>query len=597
MEYENKVFKMDCNEFMKQLPEASVDFCIADFPYNISNFKNSVTKKGNNYTSGDFGDWDKWDTQEEFLNWVFLTCTNIKRILRPNASCLFFFANKQAGWIAYELERRSLFVYKSPIIFMKKNPLPHLRKTGFRSAFEHGLWMINSEESYIDSYGAVVKPRTFNFLEQKEMCNVMGYSIGKKETCVHGDTLVLTTKGFLPIKEIKQGDFVMSLSGNFNKVLKTHRKFSVDNCKIKINGINKRLICTANHKIYTNENSSHRLVIKGEYRGMASSCSQRFIQARNLYPRFRTCNSWFTQSTVYPKIPTVKLYNQDLLKFYGLYLAEGFVNGNDKVINFVFNKKEIKIIDELGKIIKNLYNKDIKIFQKKDCDNALLVYFCSKRIASELVSLFGRGAIEKSLPVEFLSLDKDSAFTLFKYYCMGDGWFNHKRNSYIVSSASYNLLLGFHILLENNNIGSHIVSSKSGGGKINGRRNKAGTGYKLITTLKERKFRHQVKSNVPLKEKIKVYDLTIENEHNYLTEFGIVHNCHPTEKPYELINRFIRIFTNEGDLVIDPFMGSGCTAVECIKLGRKFTGTEISPEFHNMLSYRIEYELTQQNLF
>jgi DNA modification methylase len=182
MNYLNNIFKEDCNEFMKKLPSECIDYCIADFPYNISNFKNSVTKKGNNYTNGSFGEWDKWDTQTDYLMWVFKTCAEIKRVLKPNASCLFFFALKQAGWIGYELERRSMFVYKSPIIWQKVNPIPHLRKTGFRSTFEHGLWMINSSEKYIDDYKAVIKPRTFNFLTQAEMCNVMPYAIGNKET-------------------------------------------------------------------------------------------------------------------------------------------------------------------------------------------------------------------------------------------------------------------------------------------------------------------------------------------------------------------------------------------------------------------------------
>lgn len=45
---------------------------------------------------------------------------------------------------------------------------------------------------------------------------------------------------------------------------------------------------------------------------------------------------------------------------------------------------------------------------------------------------------------------------------------------------------------------------------------------------------------------------------------------HPTKKPNDMFNAFIQILSNPGDIVMDPFMGSGTTAVECKKLGRKY---------------------------
>jgi len=56
-----------------------------------------------------------------------------------------FFGYRQASWIAYELERRKLFTFRSPIIFNKTNPMPHLRKTGFRSCMEMGVWLVNDD--------------------------------------------------------------------------------------------------------------------------------------------------------------------------------------------------------------------------------------------------------------------------------------------------------------------------------------------------------------------------------------------------------------------------------------------------------------------
>jgi DNA modification methylase len=54
---------------------------------------------------------------------------------------------------------------------------------------------------------------------------------------------------------------------------------------------------------------------------------------------------------------------------------------------------------------------------------------------------------------------------------------------------------------------------------------------------------------------------------------------HPTQKPVALIERFIGLISNPGDLVCDPFMGSGTTAVAARNLGRRFIGCDLSREY------------------
>ena len=62
---------------------------------------------------------------------------------------------------------------------------------------------------------------------------------------------------------------------------------------------------------------------------------------------------------------------------------------------------------------------------------------------------------------------------------------------------------------------------------------------------------------------------------------------HPTQKPINLINKLINIFTNKDDLVLDPFMGSGTTGVACQQLNRKFIGIEINKEYFLVAQKRI----------
>jgi site-specific DNA-methyltransferase (adenine-specific) len=63
---------------------------------------------------------------------------------------------------------------------------------------------------------------------------------------------------------------------------------------------------------------------------------------------------------------------------------------------------------------------------------------------------------------------------------------------------------------------------------------------------------------------------------------------HPTPKPVDLMERFILNSTDPGDLVIDPFMGSGTTGVACARSGRRFVGCDREPDWHAMTVRRIE---------
>jgi len=64
--------------------------------------------------------------------------------------------------------------------------------------------------------------------------------------------------------------------------------------------------------------------------------------------------------------------------------------------------------------------------------------------------------------------------------------------------------------------------------------------------------------------------------------------AHPTSKPVELFKEFVRISSNIGFKVFDPFMGSGTTAVACKSLGLDFVGCELEPEYVAIANKRLE---------
>lgn len=63
---------------------------------------------------------------------------------------------------------------------------------------------------------------------------------------------------------------------------------------------------------------------------------------------------------------------------------------------------------------------------------------------------------------------------------------------------------------------------------------------------------------------------------------------HPTIKPMEIIENLIKNSSEEGDIVLDPFSGSGTTCVAAKRLGRKWLGFEIDPEYHRISSERLQ---------
>ena len=100
-----------------------------------------------------------------------------------------------------------------------------------------------------------------------------------------------------------------------------------------------------------------------------------------------------------------------------------------------------------------------------------------------------------------------------------------------------------------------------------------GIGYELIYVFK--KGRPQLKGRrvngvIPFKH-IGFFDKTL----------------HPTQKPVEIIKFLITKSSNPSDLILDPFMGSGTTAVACKQLNRNFIGFELDPKYVEIANKRL----------
>ena len=74
-------------------------------------------------------------------------------------------------------------------------------------------------------------------------------------------------------------------------------------------------------------------------------------------------------------------------------------------------------------------------------------------------------------------------------------------------------------------------------------------------------------------------------------------HLHPTQKPLRLIKRLVEASSNEGDIVLDPFAGSGSTQVACIHLNRHYIGIEMDTNYYQMASKRIALERSSPKIF
>lgn len=105
----------------------------------------------------------------------------------------------------------------------------------------------------------------------------------------------------------------------------------------------------------------------------------------------------------------------------------------------------------------------------------------------------------------------------------------------------------------------------------------------------------------------KFYDMTIPRSSRLcgpMHPSSIVSGCnerkepgrHPTQKPLALLEWLIATYTNPGDTVLDPTMGSGVAGMACARLGRNFVGIEMDKGYFDVASKRIADERTRLGL-
>jgi adenine-specific DNA-methyltransferase len=87
---------------------------------------------------------------------------------------------------------------------------------------------------------------------------------------------------------------------------------------------------------------------------------------------------------------------------------------------------------------------------------------------------------------------------------------------------------------------------------------------------------------------VHVYTGSVQHHEAVMAGDGTKRKVHPCQQPIGLSSRLIEFLTNDGDTVLDPFMGLGTTGVASVSLRRKFVGVEIEERYFNIAVKRIE---------
>ena len=96
-----------------------------------------------------------------------------------------------------------------------------------------------------------------------------------------------------------------------------------------------------------------------------------------------------------------------------------------------------------------------------------------------------------------------------------------------------------------------------------------------------------IKSNLPLRDGTGNYVENTMGDGSKSTRATKTKNFHPTVKPVKLMSYLVTLGSREGDVVLDPFIGSGTTALACKLLNRNYVGVEVKVEYVEIANKRL----------
>ena len=165
----NRIYQKDAIEGLKQLDDESVDLVVTDPPYNIASKNKKTIRHGKLMST--MQAWGAWDAMHPFDHELLMlqVTSQCYRVLKPGGTLYMFTSEEDNGYYIRKAKERG-FVFKTQLAIAKTLQLPSFFKNCWRHAYQL---------CFSVSKG---RPKTFNFLSQREMVNLYSYPIKHKQT-------------------------------------------------------------------------------------------------------------------------------------------------------------------------------------------------------------------------------------------------------------------------------------------------------------------------------------------------------------------------------------------------------------------------------
>jgi intein/homing endonuclease/5S rRNA maturation endonuclease (ribonuclease M5) len=388
--------------------------------------------------------------------------------------------------------------------------------------------------------------------------------------CFLEDTKIITNTSIKKIKDINIGDFVLSHTGNFNLVTGTlEKEYKGKLLTFNISKLNIPFTCTPEHKFFIIRDKD---IFSGRYKKGVDerSFKTQRILIKNSVPEEVCAENIKIGDWVY--IPKIKLnevqeeikididkyikkrgktpktipneiqLTKELAWLIGLYVAEGsYLRGCLYNINST-TKKHIPNL--IIKYVRNIFNIDCKIYNYNK-NNQQSVLIPNVIIGRWLRDICGHTAVNKHLPYNFLSYNKEILQSLLDGYYAGDGNVVNSSNRHKITTISETLAYQIRLLLINLNYCPSLCYRKGYTGKT-------GVNHKDYYEIAWQSNNNKISNTIILEDKVlfrvldkketittntKVYDLEIEKDSSYLIYGFSVHNCHFSGNIFTLLSK------------------------------------------------------------
>ena len=354
--------------------------------------------------------------------------------------------------------------------------------------------------------------------------------------CLPPGSLIKSADGPRPIEEIRAGDAVYAADGRLHPVLLAHEhSFAGDLVKLTCSPFKIPILLTPNHRVPVLLPKSRRPVqVEAGAIRPQNYLIYPFIQRTRGTLDWSALPSWFGTRGIRPK-PLPRGVDVALFaEWLGWYLAEGSVS-NDRTVRFSLGGDESGIADRLRELTQLLFAERLRI---EHLGSRIELWFCHALLARWLKHHCGNGAANKRLPSFVWSWTAQQQWTLFRALLLGDGSIGrggHVARYGFVAQPSWRIGLVSPTLIDDVRdllIRNGVVPS------VTEYRNLDGRMHWTITVTADAQQRwgsgeRPPWATVPVRvRKVDsvtydgpVYNLTIDQEHTYLTMSGAVCNC------------------------------------------------------------------------